>query len=330
MSRLSDRLRSWFRGADCSPSPRLGPDAGPGAVLAEAERCLKGDDLPGALRALNWLKAKRAHLEEVDYLRGRYFLKAKLPADAIEALREQLRHAPNHRAAQDLLATLRARHAAPAMPLAPEFESIWRVISPATMLSQARLLSLFRLGKEVCERDLPGNFVECGVAAGGSAALLGAVIARYSRRPRTLFAFDTFEGLPEPGERDQHGGQAAAAAGWGAGTCAAPVDSLLAVCRSLGVEGMVEPVQGLFAQTLPAARERVGPIALLHMDGDWYASTLDILDNLYDQVVEMGRIQVDDYGYWAGCQQAVTEFQARRGRIFSMNLIDETGVWFTK
>ena len=165
---------------------------------------------------------------------------------------------------------------------------------------------------------------------GGSSALLAAVIARHSRQPRRLFSFDSFEGLPVTSPLDTHGGRSAESLGWGAGTCAAPEASLLRVCAKLGVEKITEPVKGFFADSLPVHRDRVGPIALLHMDGDWHSSTRDILENLFDRVVPGGRIQIDDYGYWEGCQRAVTEFEHARGLKFELHRIDETGVWLSR
>ena len=58
----------------------------------------------------------------------------------------------------------------------------------------------------------------------------------------------------------------------------------LAGLQKLRVEKLVEPIKGLFADTLPVNRERIGSIALLHMDGDWYSSTRDILENLFDVI----------------------------------------------
>ena len=66
------------------------------------------------------------------------------------------------------------------------------------------------------------------------------------------------------------------------------------------------------------------------MDGDWYSSTRDILEFLFDSVAAGGRIQVDDYGYWEGCRRALDEFEKERGHSFKLNRIDETGVWFAK
>jgi hypothetical protein len=168
------------------------------------------------------------------------------------------------------------------------------------------------------------------VAGGGSSALIAAVIARHSKRARKLFAFDSFEGMPPPTELDVHGEHSADAHGWSTGTCAAPEASLREVCSKLGVEGLVETVKGFFGQTLPVHRDRIGPVAFLHMDGDWYESTRDILVNVFDQVVPGSPIQVDDYGYWDGCRRAVAEFQEQRGLAWSLHDIDGTGVWFAK
>jgi hypothetical protein len=66
------------------------------------------------------------------------------------------------------------------------------------------------------------------------------------------------------------------------------------------------------------------------MDGDWYSSTREVLENLFDQVITGGRIQIDDYGHWEGCRRAVTEFEKTCGLKFEITQIDETGVWLTR
>jgi hypothetical protein len=77
---------------------------------------------------------------------------------------------------------------------------------------------------------------------------------------------------------------------------------------ALGLTAYTTCVKGWFDQTLPASRDRIGPIALLRIDGDWYASVRCCLDNLYDQVVDGGFVVLDDYYAWDGCTIAVHEF----------------------
>jgi Macrocin-O-methyltransferase (TylF) len=137
--------------------------------------------------------------------------------------------------------------------------------------------------------------------------------------------------MPEPTDIDRHQGIPANDTDWGAGTLAAPIDEYLAVvCGVLNVGDLVVAVPGLFAETLPQTQADIGEIALLHADGDWYESTLDIFNHLYDRVVDDGFIQVDDYGHWEGCRQAIREFDRRRHGSFPIRWIDETGVWFRK
>jgi len=212
-----------------------------------------------------------------------------------------------------------------------EFLEILAAVRPYTLLSEARLFSLYSLAKQICLDDIPGNFVECGTYKGGSAALLAFMIKRYSLRPRLLYAFDTFEGMPDPTESDKHNGIPANMTNFGAGTLKAPIDENLdVICQFLNVKDIVVAVKGLFADTLPQHKTEIGDIALLHADGDWYESTIDIFNTLYDSVVPNGIIQIDDYGHWEGCSKAIDEFERRRGDSFALRGIDYTGVWFQK
>ena len=194
----------------------------------------------------------------------------------------------------------------------PEFKDLLKQIRPYTMLPEPRLHMLYTLAKEVCEKDIPGNFAECGVAGGGSSAMLAAIISRYSKRSRLIYACDTFEGMPPPSEHDVVRGVEAEDTGWGTGTCAAPTTSLEKVARELGVFQNVMIVKGLFQETLPVWRSRMGELAFVHMDSDWYESTISIFDNLYPQVVSGGKVQLDDYNYWEGIKKAVDEYKSKK------------------
>jgi glycosyltransferase involved in cell wall biosynthesis/predicted O-methyltransferase YrrM len=212
-----------------------------------------------------------------------------------------------------------------------EFLTLRDIVRPYTLLSPERLFSLYSLTKQICLDDIPGDVVECGTYRGGAAALMAAVIQRYSLRPRQLYACDTFTGMPDPTAADRHAGVPANLTGFGAGTLSAPVAQYLdQICQLLGVSEIVVPVPGLFAKTLPALQAEVDSIALLHADGDWYESTMDIFKSLYQKVVPEGFIQIDDYGHWSGCRQAVHEFERSQNAAFPLRAIDYTGVWFRK
>lgn len=240
-------------------------------------------------------------------------------------------HQPDPRVAWTIPAHL-GRHDVSNASFTPdeaEFERFYKLVKPYTMVGRERLRSLHAHALAVCREDIAGDFVECGTCRGGSAALLAAVVKRHSRTPRKVYACDTFEGLPEPGAADTHRGIPAADWGFPAGSLPAPMESgVLQIARTLGVADVIVPVKGLFRDTLPRLAPTLPAIALLHADGDWYESTMDILRNLYGRVAPGGFVQIDDYGYWEGCRQAVTDFQQFTGVRFELTRIDETGYWF--
>lgn len=302
-----------------------------GQLMQKANQLLETNEIAQALNSLIQAKSLKQPIIGLDYLRAICFIQMNQPSPAMQSLYEELRYFPNNIEAKNLLHQLIAQYpqfVATQIDNA-EFQELFQVVRPYTMLSEARLYSLFSLAKHICEENIPGNFVECGVSGGGSTALMAAVIKRYTKQPRWLYAFDSFEGMPTPTEQDKLNGIPAEATGWGTGTCAAPEASVREICSKLSALDILRTIKGYFQDTLPEIRDFVGMIALLHMDGDWYESTKTILHNLYDRVVNDGFIQVDDYGNWDGCRQAIHEFEALHQLEFDIHPIDDTGVWFS-
>jgi len=54
---------------------------------------------------------------------------------------------------------------------------------------------------------------------------------------------------------------------------------------------------------------------LLRLDSDWYESTKQCLENLFDLVVDGGLVIIDDYYVWDGCARAVHDFLSKRGSL---------------
>jgi O-methyltransferase len=185
--------------------------------------------------------------------------------------------------------------------------------------------------REVVDAGVPGDLVECGVWRGGSAFLMAEVLERRGE-DRTVWLFDSFEGLPPPQEVD---GAAAVAYSENRDdpmyldNCRAEVEEVRATAQRLGLEARIEIVQGWFEETLPTSRDQIGAIALLRLDCDWHESVTTCLETLYDQVSRGGVVIVDDYYVWDGCAIAVHEFLGRRG--LSHRIHEAAGVaWFTK
>src|SRR5262245_20621762 len=188
-------------------------------------------------------------------------------------------------------------------------------VRPFTMVPERSLLELARQVWAILTLGIPGHLVECGVWRGGAAFLMAEVLRHAGVRDRSVWLFDSFEGLPPPQEID--GAKALAypqnrADPWYHDNCRASLEDVRGNAASLGLTSYLELVKGWFDQSLPANRDRIGPIALLRIDGDWYASVRGCLENLYDQVVEGGLVVLDDYFAWDGCSIAVHEFLGSR------------------
>jgi asparagine synthase (glutamine-hydrolysing) len=71
-------------------------------------------------------------------------------------------------------------------------------------------------------------------------------------------------------------------------------------------------VKGLFQDTMHFAE----PVALAHVDGDWYESVMTCLTRLDPVLVPGGVMVIDDYDAWSGCRAAVDEFLGTRSNAY--------------
>lgn len=188
-------------------------------------------------------------------------------------------------------------------------------IRPYSMVPEYALIHLAGVVNTVVAERLAGNFVECGTWRGGASFLMADLLRRAGDTQRTVFLCDSFAGHRPPEAID---GEAALA--YAANTddpeylnnCRADLDDVLRTRRLLGLESRTDCVKGWFDATLPANKERFGPIALLRIDCDWYASVKTVLEELYDQVVDGGFVIFDDYFSYDGCAVAAHEFLGQR------------------
>lgn len=189
-------------------------------------------------------------------------------------------------------------------------------VMPYSLVGSSGLESTFDVAENTIVCNLPGAFVECGVARGGCSALL-AMVAANENHGRKLWMFDSYQGLPDPTQEDFAEGADTTGSHvrpLPKGSCLGTrqeVESLLFNKFKLNRNAIVL-VEGWFQDTLPIRRNEIGPIAVLRIDGDWYESTRCVLLNLFDQVPSGGWVIVDDYGTCSGCQKAVDEFLAER------------------
>lgn len=203
--------------------------------------------------------------------------------------------------------------------------SLFWKISPYTMVTYGRLTQAFELSKIFEERKIGGAFVECGVWRGGCAAIMAYWVNK-AKSNRKIWLFDSFEGLPTPTAKDGLKAMVPINKCEASLEC---VEFLLFSKLKLARENIYIE-RGWFQDTLPRARERIGDIAILRLDGDWYESTKCCLDNLYPNVIKGGYIIIDDYDCWEGSKNAVDEFLTERNIDVRLNRIDYGGRYFQK
>jgi hypothetical protein len=173
-----------------------------------------------------------------------------------------------------------------------------------------------------CIRDaVPGDFVECGVAAGSQIATMAYACQRLNSAKK-VHLFDSFEGIPLAGIHDKE------QPGIGAITHNVHVADLNDLLISSGITAYsLENVKdnlrrwemeedrflfhkGWFQHTLPSCAHEIEKISLLRLDGDLYESTKVCLEYLYPKVSVGGYVIIDDFAL-AGCKKAVSEYLAQ-------------------
>jgi len=206
----------------------------------------------------------------------------------------------------------------------------WRRFWPVkahSMIGRARLSNLRSLVEATLRDGVPGDFIETGVWRGGACILMRAVLAAHAIADRRVFVADSFEGLPRPDKSRYPADRGDRLFSFG--ELAVSEDEVRRNFEAYGLlDDQVVFLKGLFKDTLPGLRgER---FALIRLDGDMYASTMDALENLYDGLSSGGYVVVDDYGVILSCRRAVQDFLGRRGLDPVIEPIDASGVWWKK
>ena len=225
------------------------------------------------------------------------------------------------------------------------FESAFRLVRANTMLNRQRLALIFELVGHCTKNGINGSLVECGVWKGGAVGMMACAAKHYGEM-FDLHLFDTFDDIGEPDWRVD--GERAIREAGGKEHAQGRLKPLTGVYDRLGghgteiaclnlIEGKIgwPPEQvhihrGWFQETMQDAGNTIGPVSLLRIDADWYASTKICLDSLYDRLITGGAVIIDDYGGYEGCRKAVDEFLSSRGLSPFLNHVDEECIYWFK
>lgn len=179
------------------------------------------------------------------------------------------------------------------------------------------VLNSYELAADCIKRGILGDFVECGVFAGTQSAAM-ALANEVNNGGRRSHLFDSFEGLPNPGPRDDST-ITSLTDQYHCPKDGKLVSSGIDVCTVAQVEQHMKEwginpdnlwyYEGWFQETVQEAAEMgaIGPVAVLRLDGDYYESTKVCLEHLHPLVQPGGYVIVDDYAL-TGCKVAMMEY----------------------
>lgn len=183
--------------------------------------------------------------------------------------------------------------------------------------SDAQLRQLLR----VVRRTEPSGalIIEAGCARGGCAILLCAM--KSAERP--LRVYDVFDMIPPPSEQDGEDMRAryqeissGSATGLGGGCYYLYEDDLQSVVtknfRRYGFpieDNNVQLIKGPVQDTLEVNE----PVALAHIDVDWYEPVFACLERIVPQLIVGGSVALHAYFDWSGCRKAADHYFATRG-----------------
>jgi len=191
-----------------------------------------------------------------------------------------------------------------------------------TYLTATKLRSLEDCIRRIDAEQVPGRCLELGVALGGSAIVIATLAST-----RRFTGYDVFGQIPPPGARDDeksHERYHVIASGKSQGIGG---DSYYGyepelrnrVIRSFERHGLrvdgdhIALVQGLFEHTLQL--EGQGPVALAHIDCDWYEPVKLAIERIYPVLSRGGYLVFDDYLDYGGCRRAVHEALSTRDDV---------------
>lgn len=216
--------------------------------------------------------------------------------------------------------------------ISPVVLSTYKKSRPYTMTSPERIFSLCEALNYIINSGIPGDIVECGVWKGGSMMAAAETLLNANDTSRSLYLFDTFEGMSQPTTNDvdiagitaesllKSSDKETDESVW----CCATLDLVKDVLGNTNYPGdKVHFVKGKVEDTIPYyAPEK---IALLRLDTDWYESTKHEMEHLFPRLSTGGVLIIDDYGHWQGARKAVDEYLCKNNVKILLNRIDYTG-----
>jgi O-methyltransferase len=198
------------------------------------------------------------------------------------------------------------------------FNELWNGVY--TQVEEPRFDILDQIAKEIYDKKLDGDIVECGVWRGGVLVYLS-----YLFHDKKIWGLDSFEGFQKLEDAqyqydgierhvysfdELHNSNGQICRGYPLSISIEEVKNNL---KSFGLSESdgINLLKGFVRDTTNSMNCPIDKISLLRVDVDGYSPTLEVLMNLYDKVVIGGYIVFDDIPLYE-CQDAIRDFQKIR------------------
>jgi len=193
-----------------------------------------------------------------------------------------------------------------------------------TMVGIRRLDNLQACIETVIADGIDGDLIETGVWRGGACIFMRGMLHAYNIINRTVWVADSFAGFPAYLE---HEGDRHLAFQPEQRNLAVSQDEVKRNFNRYGLlDDQVQFLPGWFADTLPGP---VRNLAVLRLDSDLYASTMDSITPLYPLLQPGGFCIVDDWNV-PTCREGICEYRDSRGIAEPIVDIDGHGVYWRK
>ena len=196
-----------------------------------------------------------------------------------------------------------------------------------TMIGLLRLNCIEMCVRSAIRDSVPGDLLEAGVWRGGATIYMRALLFAFGDPTRKVWVADSFEGLPPPDSANF-----AQDATMDLSRYEELSVSLEEVQANFARYGMLDDrvrfLKGWFKDTLSTAP--IESLAVLRLDGDYYESTIQGLEALYDKVSPGGFVIIDDYFTFEPCREAVQDFRVANTISDEIIPVDQGSIYWRR
>lgn len=216
-----------------------------------------------------------------------------------------------------------------------------------TMVGWARLCNVHESLDYIRENNIDGDLMETGVWKGGVCIFMAEYVRLYKMNKK-IYVADSFEGLPRPNtpeysmiDKDvelynEFNGSFIRNSNMGSldsngepQIFGVSLENVKYNFKSFNLlNDNIIFLKGWFKDTMVNNKD-ISKLSLLRLDGDLYSSTMDVLNNMYNNVTTNGVVIIDDYGL-DRCKEAVVEFREKNNISDNIIGIDTCGVYWHK